>query len=117
MSKATTQRRTTSQRDDLVTAASTFGTRVTTNGTLMNRVDVRGAGSRQIAEQHRGVRELSALVRFEPRATGARDDQGQRDATPEALNRHGWNFKTMPSKLVALPCTVAARGPLVKLSK
>jgi hypothetical protein len=46
MSRATTKRRTTSHRQDLlVTAASTFGTRVTTNGTLVNCVDMRGAGS------------------------------------------------------------------------
>ena len=116
--KPATQRRTTNQNDDLVTAASTFRARVTTNRTFMNGVDVCGAGSRQIPQQHRGVREFSALVGFDARAAGAgREQDRRRDAPEQALKCHGWNVRTMPLKFVALPCTVVALGPLVKVSK
>ena len=84
----------------------------------MNGVDVRGAGSRQIAEQHRGMGELSALIRFDARAAGAAGDHDpDRDATKEAVKRHGLNVRAMPVKFVALLCALVGLGPLTKVSK
>jgi hypothetical protein len=45
LSKAATRLRRKSREKDLVTAASTFGTRVTTNGTFVNCVNVCRAGA------------------------------------------------------------------------
>jgi len=117
-STAITQRRTTTWHDASVAAASAFGTRITTNGTFMNGVHMCGTGPRQITEQHRGMREFSALVGFESRAAGRANDQQQHQAaSQEVPNRHGVNVRTMPLKLVALACAALAEGPFVKVSK